>query len=519
MERSLFTRQGHEPSSQLPLRIICLTFTSTLIFSMLACGGAVDAPPSKLLISSVVMPTQNSLVAQYRVVLSSAAQVSVEFGPTTSYGRETSVKTSMTEGAVDLLVAGMKPSTTYHMRAVVTSATETEYDSDQTFQTGSIPTAPMPQYEYTVTPGQQPTPGIQLVSGTGKEFALDTAGNVIWYYDYEAGGTGPWLTKLMPDGDMLMLLLFSDGTSGIREIDLAGTIVRELDLNDLNQKLQQAGYAIQLTAVDHDVLVLPNGHWLVIATHMRVYTDLPGYPGDTTVQGNAIIDVDQNNRPVWVWDAFDHLGVNRHPMNFPDWTHANSLFYSAADGNILISLRHQHWILKIDYRDGSGSGDVLWKLGYQGDFTLKNETSPADWFYAQHDANIISAKTTGDFQLTLFDNGNNRVLDYGGNTCDPNGGSPACFSTAPLLQVNENNMTANRYWAYQMPFSWWGGSSQALSNSNVIVSATAPPGLDGSTVQEVTQQQSPTVIWTLQLHGFASYRVEHLGSLYPGVQW
>lgn len=45
--------------------------------------------------------------------------------------------------------------------------------------------------------------------------------------------------------------------------------------------------------------------------------------------GDVLIDLDQNFNPLWVWNAFDHLDVNRHPMNFPDWTHGNAILYSA----------------------------------------------------------------------------------------------------------------------------------------------------------------------------------------------
>ncbi len=33
-------------------------------------------------------------------------------------------------------------------------------------------------------------------------------------------------------------------------------------------------------------------------------------------------------------------------------------------------MRNQSWILKIDYANGTGTGNVLWKLGQDGDFTL-----------------------------------------------------------------------------------------------------------------------------------------------------
>jgi hypothetical protein len=46
----------------------------------------------------------------------------------------------------------------------------------------------------------------------------------------------------------------------------------------------------------------------------------------------------QYRNPVWLWNAFDHLDVNRQPMGFPDWTHANAILYSSDDGNLIVSL-------------------------------------------------------------------------------------------------------------------------------------------------------------------------------------
>jgi hypothetical protein len=412
----------------------------------------------------------------------------------------------------------MKQNTLYHMRAVLSSATGRFVDRDHTFQTGAIPPALIPQMQITIPSGQTPTPGVQLVSGIFDVFAMNPTGDIIWFYNYQGTGSGPWLVKLLPNGNMLMLFIYSgNDNSGIREVDLAGNIVRQLDLLDLSNKLTRAGYNIQLMSIDHDVLLLPNGHLLFITVNSRVFTDLPGYPGQTTVLGNAVIDVDENNNVAWVWDAFDHLDVNRHPINFPDWTHANSLFYIPDDGSFLLSLRHQHWVLKIDYQNGSGPGDVLWKLGYQGDFALQSD-SPADWFYAQHDANIASTNLTGDFQLALFDNGDYRVLDDSGDVCNPTG-PPMCYSTAAIFDVNENTKTASRLWSDQTPYSNWGGSTQELSNSNVFFNETAPADIHGSRIMEVTQQANPATVWELEFQSLGSYRAKHLPSLYPGVQW
>jgi Arylsulfotransferase (ASST) len=36
-----------------------------------------------------------------------------------------------------------------------------------------------------------------------------------------------------------------------------------------------------------------------------------------------------------------------------------TVVYSHDDGNLLLSMRHQSWILKIDYENGTGSGNSL----------------------------------------------------------------------------------------------------------------------------------------------------------------
>ena len=57
----------------------------------------------------------------------------------------------------------------------------------------------------------------------------------------------------------------------IREIDLAGNIVHEITVNDLNSELQAAGYNLTLQQFHHDITPLPNGHWLVLANVTQSY--------------------------------------------------------------------------------------------------------------------------------------------------------------------------------------------------------------------------------------------------------
>src|SRR5262249_55970410 len=98
-----------------------------------------------------------------------------------------------------------------------------------------------------------------------------------------------------------------------------------------------------------------------------------------------------------------------------DWLHTNSLQYIAADKSILLSVRDQDWAVKIDYNDGNGSGNVLWRLGKDGDFTYQGTSDPYPWFSAQHDVAFEDAETDARM-MSVFDNGNSRYQQQGGDS-------------------------------------------------------------------------------------------------------
>jgi hypothetical protein len=238
------------------------------------------------------------------------------------------------------------------------------------------------------------------------------------------------------------------------------------------------------------------------------------------VTGDALVDLDKNWNPVWAWDTFDHLDVNRHPRGLPDWTHGNAVIYSADDGNLLFSSRHQSWVIKIDYEDGKGNGDILWKFGYQGDFTL-DSGAPAAWTYGQHDIHILSPNTTGIFTLGAFDNGYVRVLDNTGALCGTTG-EPACYSRVAFFQVDEATRTAHVLWQdFPLPYSFALGSIELLANSDVEFDEGIPdfPTQVHARVMEVTKEASPQTVWELDVTGQVGYRIYRIPSLYPGVQW
>ncbi len=500
--------------------------------------------------------TGHPLVAVYTTYLPSPGKVSVEFGTTTNYGLNTwqQPTPSSTGGQVTLEVGGMRGNTNYHLRGqIVLNNGATYNDADFTCSTGTPPTTVQTQIS---TPnGATPQPGIEMwntlfPANVTQAFATDLQGNVIWTYTYK--GTGTDLLQgitLLPDGHFLMVIsylssLVNAGSqpgviNEVREVDLLGNTIRSVNMTQLNQKLaasslrDAAGNVYQLGSFHHSAMALPNGHWILLATYSRtVPIDVNGQNLTMPVLGDALIDVDTSGNPVWAWSAFDHLDVNRHPMNCGtqscDWTHSNDMLYSSDDHNLLLSMRHQNWIIKIEYLDGQGSGKVLWHLGYQGDFSLidphdpNGNNDPPDWFYAQHGMNFFTQNTTGVFRIGLMDNGNDRTFPppTGQVYCRPSATPvPTCYSTMPLLELNESNMTATMITHYMpgpIDFSFFGGNAELLNNGDLEVDFCAPHA--GALVQELSPQNL-NVVWQGTTPNADQFHVDRLPSLYPGVQW
>jgi arylsulfate sulfotransferase len=524
---------GGEGILQMKQRVVTITVLGAvaLLSVLLAgCGGSQTITPEPTIGPGTVSAMNNPLVAEYSVNVPAGAMTSVEFGTDTQYGLETSSQASPAGGGtVNFVVAGMRASTLYHMRAVSQLADgQTAKDSDHTFMTRAVPAGQVPSIQVTTGPAASPQGGIELLdlvnppNPAAEVAATDLSGNVIWYYNGAPPNTLPDPVKLLPNGDFL--INYSGGTeSGIdsllEEIDLAGDVVWKMDAADLNQALAAAGYDITVIGTHHDVAILPNGHLIVIASMSKNFTNLVGYPGTTAVLGDVLIELDENHKPVWTWSEFDHLDVNRHPMMFPDWTHTNAVLYSPSDGDLVISLRHQHWLVKIDYQDGQGTGDIVWKLGWQGDFKLVGGTDPQDWFYAQHGPSFVGPDSSGTFELIVFDNGDYRVLDSNDEIC---GITVPCHSTTPLLQVDEVAKTATLMGRDDLTpiYSLWGGNADVLANGDWEIDECAATSLPGNgMVLEVTPDSSHQTVWSMLITAQNSYRALRIPSLYPGVQW
>ena len=306
-----------------------------------------------------------------------------QLGPNPSW-QNTAPQPIVPGESTNFIVAGMLPNTTYLMRHVLDDGT---VSAPLAFTTGSLPTnLTFP----TFTVPQAPAPGTDLTqdmvfhigigdpAGTVDTLATDLTGNVVWYYDPVANDFPSYATSLVPGGTVLLLGGQSIGRRGrdtLREVDLAGDTLRETNINAVNAELAALGQH-SITDFNHDVQLLPNGDTAVLATTPRTI-NVNGTP--TTYNGDMVLVLDQNFQVAWVWDAFNWLNTNRLPTlgeGPGDWLHANSIAWSPADGDLIVSLRSQDWVIKIDYANGTGDGHVVWRLGQGGNFTIDRSPGP-----------------------------------------------------------------------------------------------------------------------------------------------
>jgi arylsulfate sulfotransferase len=474
---------------------------------------------------AVVTPTANPLVALYSVPPSSAGSVFVQFAVASDHPawRNTNLMPVVPGKSSNVFVAGMLPNTTYEMRHVFSDGTGS---APLLFTTGAIPsTLTFPA----LTVPQPPGPGSDLDQDlmfhqspmSPMPFVTDLQGRVVWYFDVQQSGLG--ITRLgngtfEPGGTVLGLgpdrYSVRNNADVLREIDLAGNPVRETNLAAVNAQLTALGHEISY-GFHHDVQRLPNGDTVVLALTERKI-DINGTP--TNYIGDLIVVLDKDLQVAWVWDAFDHLDVNRGPVlgeivhqgeqgpdsivpDYPavSWLHNNAISL-APDGNLVLSARMQDWVLKIDYRNGAGDGHVIWRLGAGGDFTL-NSTDPTAWFSHQHTAHFID-----DHTLILFDNGNTR------RATDPNANS-----RGQVWTLDETHMTATPVLNADLGnYSAALGAAQRLSNGNFSFTSGfqgQPPNQFGQTI-EVLPDGTKAYVLEVNRIEYRSYRMR---TLYEGI--
>ncbi len=444
---------------------------------------------------------------------------------------------------LNFLVAGMHAATTYHMHSETWNGAAITPGATLNFTTG---TPPITFPEITVV-----TPAISedslaerflIMSTIPTPIGVDFTGSPIWYYQDPLGQTAT-LTRPLPGGSIYLIANGQNSVGNavtnqqiLREIDLAGNVVRETNATRVSEQVAAlsgiqsnctiGGTDCLVGSFHHEAILLPNGHTLAMTDEEKIFTD--GTQGSSTTNpvdiiGDIIVDLDPSFKVVGYWRTFDYLDANRAAIlgetctapggggcppilltagTAQDWLHANALYFTPSDGSVLLSMRHQDWIVKIDYGNGSGTNKVLWTLGLGGDFTI-NSSDPYPWFSHQHDPGFVQNGTT---TLAMFDNGNTRVSA-------PPLGLGSGDSRGYVLNVDQVNMVATPVLLANLGYySLALGTAELLSNGDYHFDAGIGPGNPSfSEAIEVFPNASLGFIVKVDA---SSYRTFRLKSLY-----
>jgi hypothetical protein len=323
-------------------------------------------------------------------------------------------------------------------------------------------------------PGQ-PSPGWYLVANAFDppdpyaEFAmiLDQHGTPVWYRRTPPGAID---FKRLSTGQLAWII----PTGGAFGLDDAGSYeIRALD-GTLEHNVQT-----QLGPTDHhDLLLLPNGNYLVITYLLRpggLGMTVPCRDGNfpftarttSNVVDGVIEEVTPGGTTMWSWNSRLHTDPSESTVDlcFPgpggvgfvlDPVHINSIDVM-PNGDVIASARHLDAVLRID----RATGHVVWKLGgrlgnHDGAQILAFRDDPDGGFVRQHDARVMA---NGD--ISLFDNhtpfpfapvtGSARAAEYAIDTTT---------GTATLVR-SQNRLDGS--------FSGAMGSTQWLDDGGVLI--------------------------------------------------
>lgn len=336
----------------------------------------------------------------------------------------------------------------------------------------------------------------------GMLVGLDNQGEVVWYYKSDTRIAG---VERLRNGN----LLFHLQDFRTREIDFLGNIVNEWYAENRPQGKPANPKAIPvkgLISLHHQPHEMPNGNFLAMSAHPKLIrnyptsvTDPQAPRKDMWVMGDVIVEFDRQGNVVWSWDSFDHLDPYRvgygafdsywHTRGFKehvDWTHGNGVTYDPRDDSVIMSLRHQDAIIKVDRK----TGEIRWILGPHKAWNeklakklLKPVGKDFRWPWHGHNPRVTETGT-----IVMYDNATQQAWPF-----DPPASPDTLFSRGVEFEVNEKDMTVRQRWASSRSFdeedarfSWAMGDAHRLpkTRNHMVVDAIVSVKMPGLTLDD-----------------------------------
>jgi hypothetical protein len=272
--------------------------------------------------------------------------------------------------------------------------------------------------------------------------AVDAEATVVWARRMEAG---PWAITPGADASVSMLI----GNSGMWVLELGG-----------GWRVAYGGeapFSVPVGDVEgfsHEATPLPGGGGLLLHDEPLVVDDFPNESltstRTVTIDDPVVVEFDPTGAVVHQWSMAERLaptrigfGSNDNCERRCDWGHANAAVHDPHDDSILVSLRHQDAVVKLD----RATGEVRWILanhdGWPSELApLLLEPSGAPFYWPTHQ-HAPMVHPSDPSLLVMFDNGNdNRTTPYANNPL------PGLQSRVVAYRVDEVARTVSEEWSY-----------------------------------------------------------------------
>lgn len=267
----------------------------------------------------------------------------------------------------------------------------------------------MPQLNYTVYEKEMLQYGVYSFSLEPYLIRMDTNGDVVYYRSFAHLGDAivENLKPVQYEDGTIRFVYYMETNNELRSSNggfSSGVYIvmdeqyREIrTVNLLANGWHGEGYLDQ-----HAFLLLSDDHWISMSYTQRDVDNLPdrlgmAEPGHVWAgiiqeveNGQVIMEFDTTDYPLLYETAQE--STNYDGRSYQDYVHINSVAVDPTDGNILVSMRSQYAVYKIQRT----TGEILWVLGGKADqFGI-----PEEWlFKGQHAASYTAAGT-----ITLFNN-------------------------------------------------------------------------------------------------------------------
>ena len=267
-------------------------------------------------------------------------------------------------------------------------------------------------------------------------------------------------------------------------------VIADSNLNTLQQVnftpsasgIFQSGQALDV----HEFVLISDNDYITESFIEKQVSNIPSYVPHAQNEWVVapLIEEIRNGQLVWSWDASNDTSfyansvsgnLFTHTDTAQDYIHLNSITVDPRDNNLIVSMRNQCQVIKIDRQTGA----VIWRLGGKNsDFPLVSNEA----FLFQHDATLTDSNQT----LMLFDDGDAKLRPY---------------SRIDEFRLDESNKIVTGFKEFDIPESFTSimGNVQKMGNEYFIGGGSANYILE---VNYVTGQK----IMELKSSVYSTYR-------------